>query len=376
MEQRLVAKKDILHLVKKVQHWVSVFEDELSTVLFGNMDELELNQIIDCFRDTLGLFKSDATLLARYFFEPRNLTKLKPLNTRKAKASIIEYKLRKFAGSYEKYYDKNIDLVTYDYHRHKDETDKEDFVEDLLKLWKFEFITQIDIASLVCQYGFKIDLQVLLRLLLRKSRSLTEIKASVVTDYLIPQLRSKMKIPKVIITDKTHTIKQPVNQEKNKLLNELTKEVLTENMVKKDPETFKKMNDVFKEALFQLGDSLFTQNKTLSDLTNDMVYDRVIDGKEYQLIKRNDLFECFGENVAQKEVLKSILRPIFQDYVDIKTVEELLKELGIQEPLPKSNKYMDYEILSGQDIRQFNKIIQHMKDNDIIDVSFMLPTFG
>ena len=113
------------------------------------------------------------------------------------------------------------------------------------------------------------------------------------------------------------------------------------------------------------------------DACKGSIYDKVIDGKEYQLIKRKSLILNLQKSGASLSIpeqveFKGILRPIIQDYIDIKIIQDFLSDLGIKEDLPVKTKHMDFSTLEPEDIRIFNKIIQYMEVNQIDGVANFL----
>ena len=56
-----------------------------------------------------------AIKLARYFIETKTVAKNKSVRPKVAKCSILEFKLRKFAGKYDQILNKHIDLVLFDF---------------------------------------------------------------------------------------------------------------------------------------------------------------------------------------------------------------------------------------------------------------------
>lgn len=127
------------------------------------------------------------------------------------------------------------------------------------------------------------------------------------------------------------------------------------------------------KLLFKIADLLFAKNQTLMDLLHMKIHDKVIDGKEYQLIKRNSLINCFSKigvsfNHHDQMHFKDLIRPIMQDFVDVKVVSKIMEDLGIVEDIPPATKHLDYNKLQGPAIRIFNRIVRYMKTNEIIDV--------
>ena len=109
------------------------------------------------------------------------------------------------------------------------------------------------------------------------------------------------------------------------------------------------------------------------DWIHHKIWDRVINGKEYQLIKRMDLLECMQQNGLELEfedrlIFKDVVKPILQDFINVEHVIQVLKRLGIVEDMPPASKYMNYDKLSGREIRIFNKINNYMQTHNIADV--------
>jgi len=107
------------------------------------------------------------------------------------------------------------------------------------------------------------------------------------------------------------------------------------------------------------------------------VFDKVIDGREYQLIKVKELllsFKKIGIEFDQKDkkYLNDLLVPILNDLVDIKVLERILGDLGIKEDIPVSTPQIDFSKLEGQTVRICNKIIRYMRAYDITDVSKLI----
>jgi hypothetical protein len=56
-----------------------------------------------------------ATKLAKYLIETKTIALIKGNQTKAANCSILEFKIRKFAGRYDKILDKHIELVLFDF---------------------------------------------------------------------------------------------------------------------------------------------------------------------------------------------------------------------------------------------------------------------
>ena len=95
------------------------------------------------------------------------------------------------------------------------------------------------------------------------------------------------------------------------------------------PENFDEINiKSIKAVLFKIADFLFDGKISFVELLNKSpkIIDRVIDGKEYQIIKRKDMFDIFVNSgikisLFEQEELKFVARHLFLDYVDVGKVQ-------------------------------------------------------
>lgn len=274
-----------------------------------------------------------------------------------AKCSILEYKLRKFAGRYDQILDKHIDLVLFDFKNCKEDEAKEDLIEDFMRLSNYDYITPMDISEVVIQLGIRLDTKILCTLLLRNSLSVHQIKGRVIESYLIPKLRGKVRIKLKHLKNAKHLFAKIET-----LRRDLSNDLSPESQIKAK-----------KNVLFKIADCLFSKNQSLMDILHKKIHDKVIDGKEYQLIKRKSLINSLSSfgiamNYEDVQYFKDLIRPVIQDFVDVRVVLDIMNDLGISENLPPSNKHMDYKKLEGPSIRIFNRIINYMKTNEIMDI--------
>lgn len=149
-------------------------------------------------------------------------------------------------------------------------------------------------------------------------------------------------------------------------------------IVIEDEQSLSEKNVALQEILFRMGDIMFQQRRTLMAIVDPSIFDKVINGKEYQLIKRQhllDLLKIEGIDISSEDrvILKELLWPIWKDAVDIKRLETIMRKVGISEDYPLSNKHFNYKAMNGPAIRTFNKVIKYMADNDIENVFDMIP---
>ena len=288
---------------------------------------------------------------------------LKYIKQKSAMSSIIEYKLRKFAGKYEKIDSKNINLVIYDFSVIKDENLKHEFISQLSKIKDQEYISPIDISSIAYQLGVKIDWKILWTLLLRNSNSIHRINGELLESYLLPLLKTcllKTSLTPNIINKRSSKIKQSEAKDKDKHTQRKSSEKSDQN----------EKNEKQQGLMFKIADALFNKNKSLMDIIHSRIYDRVIDGKEYQLIRRSSFINWMnkvGVNFSLEDQihLTNILPLTINDLWDTEGIKMILDTLGIKEDIPPPNKNLDFSKLQPNSIRIFNKIIAYVQENKI-----------
>lgn len=136
------------------------------------------------------------------------------------------------------------------------------------------------------------------------------------------------------------------------------------------------INEELNRVLFEISDALFSKKLTISDVLNQnfiakknktftnipvVILDKTIDGKEYQLIQRQNFYDSLEAvgivlDLEKKIPLKTIFQPILGDFIDIQNIVSVFHNLGIWEDISTSTKAMDFTKLTGSAIRLFNKV--------------------
>ena len=194
---------------------------------------------------------------------------------------------------------------------------------------------------------------------MRESASFMEITNKVINDYLLPILSPDLF--KETLKDQNKLEPKHFEDKNGFELHKITNDV-------EEVEE----NNKQKELVFKIADTLFLNKSSLMDIIHKNIYDKVIDGKEYQLIRRTNFVDRMinigiNLNLEEQIALSEILPLTLNDYWDINGIKILLENLGIWEDIPKSSKHLDYLKLEPNSIRLFNKIIKYMKENNISD---------
>lgn len=99
------------------------------------------------------------------------------------------------------------------------------------------------------------------------------------------------------------------------------------------------------------------------------VYDKIVDGAEYQLIKcrhfiRNLKKAGFSLSYNEEACIKDLFNHIVKETIDIMSLEKVIKTLGIEDEKPPFNKHLNYSQLNPSSIKLFNKINQRVEETD------------
>ena len=126
-------------------------------------------------------------------------------------------------------------------------------------------------------------------------------------------------------------------------------------------------NEARQKFCTKLADFLFTRKATIRAIMRSKIFDRVIDGAEYQLIKYRHFIRLikragFSLSYNDEMAIKNIFNPVLKGCIDIANLEDVLKTLGIEDEMPPYNKHLDYKKLKSSSIRLFNKIFQRMNE--------------
>jgi hypothetical protein len=247
------------------------------------------------------------------------------------------------------------------------------FKTELEKLWKLPFVLPSIFKKLAFESGIFADWETICEILLSQSGSLTMIDTQVLKESFI----DKIEILELEDQKSYHIlINESQNRDEAKPELKLSSWLIQNTTALGEKDSYINYEETQK-MLFLLADSLFSRNLLLSDVVGPYIIDKVIDGKEYQLLRRSDLLNSLKHkkiylSLKDSILLKDLIPPLFQDCINLKTLEKILKKLLIREDLPKWSKLYPYNSLSGNTIRVFNKIISFMTLQNYIKVEEFL----
>ena len=136
-------------------------------------------------------------------------------------SSIIDWKLRKFVGKYNKIHTEDIYKIINSFKYIKRKQAVGGIIKDLENLKNMDYITISEIWDIFMYHEVKADIKRLWVLLLRESKSLHKISYTVIKEFLIPAIEQEEADIKIWRMwneqkDKDHSCEQKENISKNK----------------------------------------------------------------------------------------------------------------------------------------------------------------
>ena len=249
---------------------------------------------------------------------------------------VVKSKLWDFIGRYDKIDHESIYDLINNFHSNNKYLEKQVFIEKLKTMSVQQWVFLNDIVNLANSLNVTIDTNILKTYLSKRSIFMNKVPGRVIKEFLIPFLSinnpkyfEDLKA-KINNEDGDHNIKIKISQAPSIKRNKTLKTVsfgATDQL--EIPENFDEINiKSIKAVLFKIADFLFDGKISFVELLNKSpkIIDRVIDGKEYQIIKRQDMFDIFVNSgikisLFEQEELKFVARHLFLDYVDVGKVQ-------------------------------------------------------
>ena len=133
-----------------------------------------------------------------------------------------------------------------------------------------------------------------------------------------------------------------------------------------------------KQFFVRFADFMFNNDLTLYQIIHKKIYDKMFNGREYELIGAKIFFKILEErgfhcSPGEKDAIGNLLKNSnLIDVIEVNKIVKILEELDIKEDKPLATKNFDYKHLYAPDIRQVNRIIDYMEKNDIKEIEDFL----
>ena len=124
----------------------------------------------------------------------------------------------------------------------------------------------------------------------------------------------------------------------------------------------------------KLAEFMFNHDLTLYEIIHSKIYDKMFNGREYELINSRSFFRILSEkglkiSEDEKKAVNNLLKSHFLlDVIEVDKIAKILEELDIKEDIPNASKNYDYKHLSAHDIRIMNRVVKYMDDNNIEEI--------
>jgi len=119
--------------------------------------------------------------------------------------------------------------------------------------------------------------------------------------------------------------------------------------VEKEEKPDKEFLDKVGNGFFQrLADFLNEKKTTILNLVTSKVYDKVLNAREYQLLKYKHLFQILVNNhfpvsEDERKVVRWIIPQFFDNTMELNALLSTLSKFGNYELFPKSSKFINYK---------------------------------
>lgn len=167
---------------------------------------------------------------------------------------------------------------------------------------------------------------------------------------------------------------------RNWKLNKNTKDLITKLMKKtwnKSHKDYKNISETAKSLFIRLADFIYENQTSLFKLIHQIIFSKMIDGIEYQLVKKEYLYQTlehagFELNQTDREAFEHLISPILRDNINIDSIRHYLNLLGVDESLPEQNAYLNFSTLKGPAIRIFNRIIKFINEHKLNSIEELI----
>ena len=235
----------------------------------------------------------------------------------------------------------------------------------------------LDVVNVLSQFSTGFKIKNMLSFLWRQSLSLNYITGESIKSHLLPKLDKQVvyKSSKMTISKYDNNMCSPTHSIIKRNSSNVDKRVIKHTFTNETNQSEK--NTRRKQVIFRIADELFARSQTLMDILHHKVYDKVVDGKEYQIVLKADLLQSFRRigidfDDKDKKYLNDMLIPLHNNYIDVKAMVDIMGDLGIYEDVPRPTAQLDYSQLEGPTIRIWNRIVRYMKQNDINDMNELI----
>lgn len=303
---KIVVFEDVQYLQPKVRQILRVFGKDLVQSLLCE-PKYDCKSFMSKLNGLSFLSISEIEKLCLYFFGCSNTESSTTLTN-----TELTTRLKDFSGDFTHLNLSIFEEISMSLEFVDGETDKHKLIKYFKDLSKCEIVTLLDIFSINSYTGLEVDQLCISRYLLEKSQSLSVISLDVVKQFTA-DLEVHLDVSNLSPAIKTNKMTKSVS---NKVHGKMHTDFgpSPDQIVEKGQRLFLK-----------LADFLFDNDSTLYKIIHPVIFDKVIDGKEHQLVKLDHFYEILedhGFTLASQDkfCIEHLVKPVFRDIVDVQDI--------------------------------------------------------
>jgi hypothetical protein len=237
------------------------------------------------------------------------------------------------------------------------------FLNEMNDLKHIGNVTKIEFEKTIGSINLDINLKSLIIMLLRESESLHTITGEAINDVVELIKKEEKSLHKSsgpsMLSSKPK--QNPYDEYKSSQKKEETK-VSSEDM------------NLNRSFFVRLAEFMFNNDLTLYQIIHTKIYDKMFNGREYELINSKSFFKLLAErgftiDDREKKAVSTLLKNSYLiDVIEVEKISKILEELMIKEDIPAPSKNFNYKHLTAPDIRLMNKVVQYMEEHNIEEI--------
>ena len=352
-----IYQDDISNSLADLRLLFQVFEDDSCKFLFKDKSQISIEDATTAFAQNLKLPQDLARKLSLYIFQ-----NLETINKMISSKSLFD-ELKKVVGNYIKYDSEDFQKLVGCFMLPENQAHKSRFMNEMVDLTHVENITRNEFDKTMSQISMDINLKCLIVMLLRESKSL----------QLISKKSIKSFIDRINNEEKDYGRSASVT---SKSCDITDYDDFNENQQKEEQQYESNLQDLSlnKKFFVRLADFMFNNDLTLHQIIHTKIYDKMFNGREYELINPRSFFSLLDDRGfkvpedEQKAISNLLKNSYLINVLEVDKISKVLEELDIYEDVPPSSKNYNYKNLRAPDIRVMNCLVNYMDEQNIEDI--------
>ena len=313
-KRALISYEQVQHLVPKVKQAICMLKSKIDNILF-----LPEEITFEFFKQKIGsLFIIDEVetdILSSYFFQTEEpIEGLVDISLSLPKEEL-KNKINKFVGEINNLTDDPYEELKYSLL--ESDINSKNLTANLLSLSKWGFITPLDILSCFSLWNIDINPFNIISFLWEESSSITNISKE-----------SVLKLVKIVEQNSCKNLGDTLHKHVKNAKSMNAK--ASGKAFKEKMPSFEEIAERGQKLFIRLADFIYEKKTSLFQLIHELVYNKVIDGREHQLIKQEHFYQImensgFILSYIDRVCIESLLKPILIDNYDVEGLRYYLR---------------------------------------------------